>query len=148
MAQGDVYSGGNSKKSICILEGEASQNGAPTLATDGVPVYPESVYGSSTGLCFTNTAAKTATITLTTTNASTPNLTICLWGYLEASARWHAHYFEANIAAAPHTSQVAQSVELNNLGHFDRLYLELYSNTGVGSEGLTAWITTDAGHSS
>ena len=138
---GDVAGSDNAKKSICLMTGQSANNTAPTLATDGVPCYPDNNVGKSTGHCYTTKAARESTILIHTTGGSGALTGIfTLWGYHAASGDWYPVKVNGGSAVAG-TGKVQYQERLLNLGHYDRLFLQIASIGGT-TPTFEAWLVT------
>ncbi len=149
MAIGDVKFYANSKRSVCMVTAAAAI-AVPALATDGVPNYPDpvrSVYGASdSGACYGAFSAKQSTVNVHSVGGATPTAKMNLWGYQTCSGIWYLIKNLNNGAAiaASSTGQIQYAEQIQNLGHYDRLALEINTASGLGT-GLECWITTDRG---
>ncbi len=151
-ATGDIKCGdGNSKRAICLLTAQTANNSPPTLVTDGVPNYPvRGNYNADSGACFTGLSAVWSTLAIASSAGSgTMTGTFTLWGYLSGPDTWFPMAINA-AAATPHTpAAIAETAAdqirfvqvMQNLGHFDRLYLELASVGGTATA-FEAWLST------
>lgn len=118
------YVGKNAAKAIKLLENLTAVNAAPATANDGIATYPkDQVFGSDTGHCYTSSPAQRSTLLVDMTG-TTPSFTFKLWGYLAASQKW----YEIKTFAAM-TGNKAELVD--ELGHYDRLYLQATAVTGT-----------------
>lgn len=152
---GEVKYGGTSgssgaKRSVCLLAAATAANGVPALATAGVPAYPTAaMYGASTGAFYGGEAPERSTLNVHTTGGSTPSATFRLWGYSIAAATWYvvkAINAGAAVTAPAGVTDQRYSEVLTDLGHFDRLYLEILTVSGAGT-GIEAWLTSARGAS-
>lgn len=119
------YVGKNAAKNIKLAENLTVANAVPTVATDGIATYPkDGFYGSDSGHCYTSTAALTSTLLVDMTG-TTPSFTFTLWGYLATAGKW----YPIKVFTAMTANTVTQG--LQDLGHFDRLYLQATAVTGT-----------------
>jgi hypothetical protein len=143
MPVSDVFATG-SKKAIVLLENAAANTGAPTLATQGVPVNPDSGFGftpADTAHGFAGRDARESTLLIygACTAAQVLTGTFTLWGYLAASGKWYEIPVAGGTRVAPIAlpetdADVVTHVErFQNLGHFDRIFLELAAIGGAGA---------------
>lgn len=149
MALGDNTTVSNVKKATHIMAATANV-AAPTLATDGVAMYPSNsqtpqVQGHSFGgrpplystLCIKGRVNAGQVLTGTFT----------LWGYLAVANAWFEIPVNGGTVVTPVALAETSSDQINyqeqfmNLGHFDRVALEL---SGIGGTGATfdAWLVT------
>lgn len=142
----------SSKKAICLLENAVANTGLPATATAGVAVHPDNGFGFSpddTAHGYQNRDARESTLLIygTCTAAAVLTGTFTLWGYLAASGKWYEIPVAggtrlAPIALAETDADAITHVErFQNLGHFDRLFLELAAIGGAGAS-FTAHLVT------
>lgn len=150
MAVSDIKTVSNAKKAIQIMAAATANVAAPATSTDGIAVYTSGgqeplVNGHAFGgrpplystLCIKGrvTAGQVLTGTFT------------LWGYLAAADAWFEIAVNGGTEVTPvaiaetSTDQINYQEQFMNLGHFDRLALEL---AAIGGSGATfdAWLVT------
>jgi hypothetical protein len=149
MALGDV-SANNSKKAVQIMAPTTANVAAPTLATDGIPVYPVASFNAAdTGHGYQGRDARESTLLIEGTCTAGQVLvgTFTLWGYLAASGKWYELPTSTGTAITPvalaetGTDTITLVQRFQNLGHFDRLALQLASIGGGGAT-FNAWLVT------
>lgn len=133
---GDVKVTNNCKRAICLMTAQNAANNPPTLATDGVPNFPSGLSEpSDVGAGFRGLSAEDSTLLIRSVGGSgTLAGTFTLWGYLAASGAWYPMKVNGGVALAEVTAPadlIAHREVFNQLGHFDRLYLELASPGGT-----------------
>lgn len=153
MAVGDIGSGhtGNCIKAVKLLENQAVANSPPTLATDGVPNYPNPHAALDTGACFMGKPARESSLCIVGTGTGTIVGTFRLWGYLACAGEWFPlgtgtealkGVINAGVAIGEvKADKVLHAEPVLMSGHFDRLYLEL-SSPGGTSPSFSAWLVT------
>lgn len=148
MAVGDVKFYANAKKAICLLTAQTANNSPPASATAGVPNYPVlqgagAILNAATGACYTGNAAASSTLMISSSAGSgTMTGTFTLWGYLVASGHWYPIEVNSGDAIAETATDAIRYVErYPDLGHYDRLYLEL-SAVGGTDTAFEAWMVT------
>lgn len=135
---GLVIGGGNVKRSICLMTAQTANVAAPTLATDGIPAYPDNkVFASASGAFYTAYFSDVTTLTIVGTG-TTPSGIFTLWGYLAASSTWFPIQVNAGAAVTGAALPFIQTYGMGGatptqLGHFDRLALQLGSISGTGA---------------
>lgn len=140
MAIGDVVSKSNAKKTVKLTETMTTTNVVPTLATEGIPVYPTNQIVADDGHCYPTAAALTSTLVIDVAG-TTPSFTLKLWGYVTAAAKWYPISTNAGGTAALAAAVTANYVErFADLGHFDRLYLQASAVSGT-TPSLNAYLT-------
>jgi hypothetical protein len=145
MAYGDIKSKYQSKRAVCIMTAQSVASGPPALATDGVPSQPTGKYNSDDGHGFQNTDPTASTLMVKNTAGTGAVVgTFVLWGYLEANATWFPIKVNAGAAVATYSTDKTLYVErFSNLGHYDRLYLELQApGQTAGTATFEAWLAT------
>lgn len=159
MALGDMTYVGNSNscRTICLMTGQTANTGqpadaviamgaAPTAGT-GVPNYPNlrAAGDSDIGACFAGLSADFSTLVISSTAGSaTMAGTFTLWGYLAASGKWYPVKVNGGTALAELAvpgDTIRYAERFQNLGHFDRLYLELAAVGGTATA-FEAFLTT------
>jgi hypothetical protein len=152
MAVGDVSCGaGNSKRAVCLMIAQTANTGAPSLATEGVSNYPgRSLYSADEGACFTGLCALDSTLVIASTAGSgTMAGTFTLWGYMVGPNKWFPIAVNA-AAATPNTpvalaetaaDEIRYQQQFRDLGHYDRLFLQLASVGGTATA-FEAWLAT------
>ena len=145
-AVGDVLSTNNTKRAVCLMTGQLTNNGAPSGATAGVPCYPDPSLApgaNDSGHCFTGRDARESTIVIrSTAGTGTMVGTFVLWGYLATVNEWFPIKLNAGTALAEYSSdKILYREYVLGLGHFDRLYLELQAVGGTGTA-FEAWAIT------
>lgn len=147
MALGDVKST-DTKRSIRMLEDDTTANvAAPAAATDGVPCYitrAQMMNGDSSdkGAFYFGRDALYSTLMIKgrVTAGQTLVGTFTLWGYLAEADAWFEIPVNGGTAILPVEIAETSSDQINfqqrfeNLGHYDRLALEL---SGIGGTGAT-----------
>jgi hypothetical protein len=136
-----------------MATGTTANVAAPALDTDGVPTYPVEANRSSaaaeTGHCFMARDASQSTLMIKgrCTAGQTLVGTFTLWGYLEAADAWFEIPVNAGTVGTPVALAETSADQINfqqrfeNLGHYDRLALELASIGGGGAT-FEAWLVT------
>ncbi len=150
MAAGDI-SGNSAKKGICLMAGATANVAAPTLSTDGFPVHPTNdTYKPIAGAHgYLNKAALSSTLLIKGRCTAGQVLvgTFTLWGYLAAVDCWFEIPLAGGTAVTPvalaetSTDQINFQQIISNLGHYDRVALELASIGGTGAT-FDAWLVT------
>lgn len=129
---------------------------APTLTdnTEGVPCYATKTElargeGADKGVCFFGRDAGESTLMIKGRVTAGQVLvgTFTLWGYLTEAQAWFEIPVNGGTAVTPvalaetSSDQINFQQRFNNLGHYDRLALEL---SGIGGAGATfdAWIVS------
>ncbi len=149
MAVGTVNLKGNNnvKRAVCLMTAQTANTGAPTdtsagtASTQGVPCYPTSGYISSEdGAFFQCEYPDLATLMISSSAGSgTMSGTFTLWGHKQATGCW---YPVAVIILAETASDVIRYQQVfTNLGHYDRLFLQLASVDGT-STAFEAYMVT------
>lgn len=144
---GTVQSSSNAFRSICLMVGQTTNNGAPSLATDGVPNYPVgSIYASDSGACYAAMSARESYLSVfTTAGTGTTTGVFTLWGYVAAAnggAGVWVPLIKVNGGAAVTGTAGASYAELEKaIGLFDRLYLQVATIGGTGTA-FEAWLST------
>jgi len=125
------------------MAAQATNNSPPSLVTDGVPVYPTKRLSSDDGACYMGLSARESTLMIgSTAGSGTMVGTFYLWGYLVASGKWYRIAVNGGSALAETTADnIAYQERFLNLGHYDRLYLELAS-VGGSATAFEAWLAT------
>lgn len=154
MAVGDIGSHkGNAIRSVCLMLAQTSNTAVPTAAgadtSDGVPTYPTNKISADDGHCFTANPALSSTLLVKATVNAGQTLagTLTLWGYHAPSDRWYEIPLNGGTGVTPvalaetETDLISYRERILDLGHFDRLYLQL---TGIGGTGASfeAWLVT------
>jgi hypothetical protein len=149
-ALGTVSTKYDTKRSVCIMAtGTIANVAAPTLATDGVAGYPGSLLSSDEGCCFSQRDARESTLLIKgrCTAAEVLVGTFTLWGYHVESAAWYEIPVNGGTVGTPvalaETSpdQINFQQRFTNLGHYDRIALELAAIGGAGAT-FEAWLVT------
>lgn len=152
-AQGDVVNSNNSKRAVCLLAGVAAPNGQPSLATDGVPVYPvNTVLGSDTGVSPNTRPARESTLFAKVVGSGgTVSATLRLWGYHKDLGEWvpigtgadttKGVLNSGSAIGATKTNKALHCEPLLLAGHFDRLYVEVTAISGTTAT-AEVWINT------
>lgn len=137
---GDVVTKNNCKRAICLMTGQTANQAAPTVATDGVANYPSKRLeeASDVGAGYLGQSAESSTLCIKSTAGSGVMVgTFTLWGLivdLDGAAHWFAVPVNGGSALAEDTTDAIFHVEqFANLGHFDRLALQLTSVGGTGT---------------
>lgn len=146
LAVGDIGTGSRSccTKSICLMTAQITNNNAPTLATDGVPNFPDGTNQvKDTGAGYSGRAHKKSTILIRSTAGSGTMVgTFVLWGYLTAAAAWYPINLNGGTALAENSAdQLYLREVVDELGMFDRLYLEVKAIGGTATA-FEAWHVT------
>lgn len=142
MAVGDVSGSDNVKRCICLLTAQTANNSPPAAATAGVKAYPdEGLYASDNGAFFACEYPDNATLCIRSTAGSDVMTgTFTLWGYVTKAAAWFPVKVNGGSAIAETGTDAINYTEVfTNLGHFDRLYLEL-SAVGGTATAFQAWL--------
>lgn len=149
MAAGDVNTN-NLKKAFCLMAGATGNVAAPTLSTDGFPNYPTRTEGPMTnGCCYPGRPAVYSTIMIKGRCTAGQVLvgTFTLWGYLAACDAWFEIPLNGGTAISPaalaetSSDQINFQQQLMNLGHYDRLAVELAAIGGAGAT-FDVWLVT------
>ena len=149
LAVGDIKATANAKKAVCLMTAQTANNAVPSAATDGIPVDPTNQILADDGHCYMATPAMFSTLLIsgTVTAGQTLAGTFTMWGYLAASGKWYEIPLNGGTGVTPvalaetDTDLITYRERLLDLGHFDRLYLQL---TGIGGAGASfeAWLVT------
>ncbi len=149
MAVGDIKSSGNATKAVCLMVAQTSNNAVPSTAADGIPVYPTNKIVADDGHCYMACPAQTSTLVVkgTVTAGQVLTGTLTLWGYSAAIGAWIEIPLNGGTGVTPvalaetDTDLITYRERILDLGHFDRLYLQL---TGIGGTGASfeAWLIT------
>ncbi len=150
---GSVVSDTN-KRSICIMAPATIANvAAPSASTAGVVGYnPGGAAGdggADSGHSYRNRDARESTLLITGTCTAGQTLvgTFTLWGYHVPSADWYEIPVNGGTAITPvalaesDTDKITFQQRFSNLGHYDRLALQLASIGGTGAS-FQAWLVT------
>lgn len=145
-AVGDVKSVSNTKRAVCVMAAQTTNNGAPASASAGVPAYYDETKpanAADNGHCFTGRDARESTLMIRSTAGSGVMVgTFVLWGYLAAAGDWFPIKVNGGSALAEYSAdKIAYQERFMNLGHYDQLYLELQSVGGTGTA-FEAWLVT------
>lgn len=147
MAVGNVVYNG-SKKTIQVLSVVTGDTAAPALATDGVAVHGGSVdagIANTRGAAsFHNRFSGDYILNLSTTNGTSPQVNINMWGYQAVSGLWYIVQTDTAIGTAPNQSNIRHQIEYRNLGVYDRVYVQVagtQGTLGTGGQGLSAWLS-------
>ena len=149
-AIGDIVSKSNAKKAVYLMVGATGNVAAPTgtptrtaaaSAADGIPCFPTSQIAADDGHCYSAAAAAVSTLLIKgrVTAGQTLVGTFTLWGYDEALQAWFEIPVNGGTAITPvalaetTSDQINFQQQFNNLGHYDRLALELSSIGGTGA---------------
>ncbi len=142
--------GNGSKKSVCLMAPATTNVAAPTLATDGVPVYPSDSYLTDDGHMFRNRPARKSTLLIKGDVTAGQILvgTFTLWGHDSLIDAWFEIPLNGGttvtpVALAETDSDVIRFQQsIDNLCHYDRVALQL---SGIGGTGATfeAVLVTD-----
>lgn len=152
MAAGTVTST-DIKRTIKLLEDAVANSAVPSVATDGHPCYPTQTQeraAAEESWCFyrgRDAGQSTLNAYGTVTAGQILTFTLTLWGYLTAAGKWFEIPLNGGTAVTPvalaetDTDLISFQQRLENLGHYDRLYLQV---TGIGGTGasINAWLTT------
>jgi len=143
MAVGSVTFGGNISRTICLMTGQTSNNGAPSGASAGVPTRnDENTPSAIEGAFYTVDTPETSTLAIdTTAGTGTMVGTFTLWGYLAASATWYPILINGGVALAETSADHIAYTEEVSVGRFNRLYLQLASVGGTATA-FEAFLTT------
>jgi hypothetical protein len=148
MAVGDVKHFANAKKAICLMTAQTANTGAPAAATDGVPCFPVvqgagAILNAASGHCFTGMPAASSTLMIgSSAGSGTMVGTFTLWGYLTASGQWYPVAVNDGAALAETANDAIRFTErFPDLGHYDRLFLQLASVGGTDTA-FEAWLVT------
>jgi len=141
LAAGTIYSKSNAKKGLCLMAAATGNVAAPTLATDGYPMYPTNQITADDGHCFTASAAPVSTLMIKgrCTAGQTLVGTFTLWGYDAAMDAWFEIPVNGGTAITPvalaetSSDQINFQQQFNNLGHYDRIALDLAAIGGAGA---------------
>lgn len=141
-AVGDVSGSDNLKRCICLMTAQATNNSPPSAAGDGVKAYPdEGIFVSDTGAFFAAEFPDLATLCIkSSAGSATMTGTFTLWGYVTKAAAWFPVKVNGGSAIAETSADAINYTEaFTQLGHFDRLYLEL-SAVGGTATAFEAWL--------
>ncbi len=150
MAVGANKTVSNAKKATCLMDASVANVAAPTLATDGVAMYAGPVEGVLVeGHAFGSRPPLHSTLCIKgrVTAGQTLVGTFTLWGYLAAADAWFEIPVNGGSVITPDdiaetsTDQINYQQQFTNLGHFDRIALELASIGGTGAT-FSAWLVT------
>ncbi len=150
LAAGDVSGRSNANRSVCLLTAAVANTVIPSAATDGVPVYPDSaVFSADTGHCYGGKPAEKSTLLIkgTCTTGQTLVGTFTLWLYHAPSDTWYeravngGNTVTATAMAETDTDRITFIELISNIGHFDRVALQLTSIGGSGAS-FEAWLAT------
>lgn len=152
MAAGTVTST-DKKRTIKLIENVTANSAVPTAATDGHACYPTEDQKVSTAAetwCFYpfRDAGQSTLNAYGTVNAGQVlAVTLTLWGYLAAAGKWFEIPLNGGTPVTPvalaetDTDIISFQQRLENLGHYDRLYLQVTGISGTGAS-INAWLTT------
>ncbi len=149
---GSISGTANCKRDICIMAPATIANvAAPSAATDGVPVYNTLATnrGADNGVAFGAQPPRVCTLLIkgTATAAEVLVGTFTLWGYHRASATWYEIPVNGGTTITPvamaetDTDKITYQAQVNNLGHFERVALQLAAIGGAGAS-FEAWLVT------
>lgn len=146
MAVGNVVFSGN-KKSVQLIAGATGDTAAPSLASDGVATYSgkndDGITNTSGGAAWVNRYTGDYVLNLHTTNGSSPQVNVNMWGYQAHTGLWYFVGNTLNVGTAPNQSQIRASIAYRNLGVYDRLYAQISGTVGtLGAAGLHAWLSS------
>ena len=158
-AIGDVKSN-NNKKAVCLMPTGTVANvaaptstpsvGAPASAADGVPMYPQVQFDPSDtahGFVCRDPRESTLVIKGECTAGQTLVGTFTLWGYLAGPNAWFEIPVNGGTAITPvalaetDADAIRFQQRFQNLGHYDRIALQLASIGGTGAT-YEAWLVT------
>lgn len=142
---GDIKSQGQCKRGVCLMVGQTTVNGAPTLPTQGVPMQPSGAMKIDDGANFQNRDALVSTLVIDNTAGTGAVVgTFVLWVYLTFSGVWYPIKVNGGTALAVYAAGnfILYMEKFNNLGHFDRVYLELQAPGGTGTPTFEAYLLT------
>lgn len=141
MALGTVKIASNTKRAVCILAAATATNSPPASSTAGIPMYPTSPLNETEdGACYQNHPASRTSLIVSAAGTGTMTVTLVLWGYLAAVGVWIPMAVNANVAIAETSADVIRYREVySDLGHFDRLYLEVSGIAGTTNT-VEAWV--------
>lgn len=152
MAAGTVKST-DIKRSIKLLDAQTTNTSIPTLSTDGFACYPTKVdlfEDAAESWCFYHdfdAGQSTLCIKGTVNAGQTLVGTFTLWGYLAEADTWFEIPVNGGTSVTPvalaetDTDKITFTQRFENLGHFDRLALQLTSVGGTGAS-FSAWLVT------
>jgi hypothetical protein len=152
MALGTVKST-DIKRSIVLMAASTANVAAPTLATDGVPTQSTKnqklMEGVDVGAFYYGRDAGQSTLMIKgrVTAAQTLVGTFTLWGYLTEADAWFEIPVNGGTAVTPTAMAETTADQINfqqrfeNLGHYDRIALELAAIGGTGAT-FSAWLVT------
>lgn len=147
---GQISGAANAKRSVCLLPPTTANTAIPSAVTDGIACYPDPRnINSDQGHCYLGQAAKESTLMVHATVTAGQVLvgTLTLWGYLAASGQWYEIPTNGGTKVTPvafaetDTDRITHVERFLNLGHFDRLCLQLTAIGGTGAS-FEAWLTT------
>lgn len=154
MAIGTVVST-DQKRAICLAAAIVADQAAPTStpaqfaassAADGVPVHVnDRNFTADTGHSFPRQPAKESTLLVDITGTGTLVGTVTLWGYLAASSIWYEIPLNGGTTVTPialaetATDKVTYTAQLANIGHYDRVALQVASLGGTNPV-CSAWL--------
>lgn len=149
MAVGDVKVRANCKKDIKLMENATANVAAPTLVTDGIPMYEVDKLGQGStifkdGVNFPHQPTSKHRLCIRgTVNAGQVLVgTFTLWGWLESAQAWFQIRVNAGSALAETgTDVIGYSEVIDQLSAFDRVALSLASIGGTGAS-FNAWLVT------
>lgn len=128
----------NCKKDICILAGLVADNGAPSLATDGVPIYETDGMGKEStrfenGANFPRHPASRHRLFVD--GGTTPSATAIVWLYHTTSAKWYR--LPLAVTTNLFATDTTYTQMLDGVSWADRIYLQVDWTAGT----INAWIT-------
>ncbi len=145
MALGNVNNRSNSRRDVELLSGATANVAAPTLATQGVPMYQPGRMAANApdaGVNYPGQPLRSHRLYIagTVTAGQTLVGTFTLWGWLETAQAWFRVPVNAGTPLAETGNDVIGYTELiNGLSHFDRLAISLDAIGGTGAS-FSAWI--------
>ncbi len=135
------------------MAGATANVAAPTAATDGYQMYPagasEVMSASTKGHAYAGRPPLHSTLMIKGRVTAGQVLvgTFTLWGYLAAADAWFEIPVNGGTAVTPtalaetSTDQINFQQQFTNLGHYDRVALELAGIGGTGAA-FDAWLVT------
>lgn len=146
---GQIQSKSNAKKAVVIMAAQTGNTGAPSASTDGIPAYPTNQIAADDGHCYAADAAMYSTLLIKgrCTAGQTLVGTFTLWGYDSLLDAWFEIPVNGGTAVTPVALAETSADQINfqeqfmNLGHYDRLFLELASIGGGGATFDAALVT-------
>jgi len=153
MAAVGTVGGNATKRSIVMMSAATGNVAKPATSTAGVACYrtPQQAMDDQTdqGFCFMGRDSGQATLMIKgrVTAGQTLVGTFTLWGYLAEADNWFEIPVNGGTAVTPvalaetDTDAINYQQRFENLGHYDRLALELAAIGGTGAT-FDAWLVT------